>query len=553
MYSASKAGEELVVEEVEGRSLYDVVIGAPVVVFFFSSRRRHTRSYGDWSSDVCSSDLLGVLAERNLAVDFRNDSELLRLACFEQFRDARQTAGDVLGLGGLARNLRDYVARLDRRAFGHVDVSANRQEVTRDVVRARQLGGLALRVLDRDTRAHVEVLELDDNVGARAGTFVDPLLHRLAFDDIAVLNRAADFGDDRRRVRIPFGDQLARFDLVALGLAQLGAVHERVTLAFALAHAAAFVGDLRGDNNFAMPRHHDQVAVAALDGVDAMQAHHAFVANFQRGLLGAPAGGAADVEGTHRELRARLANRLRGNDSDRLAQVDEVAAAEIASVTFHAHALARLAGKHGANLDSLDARIFDALDLVLIDHLVGLHQHFVGERVTDVFEGDAAEHAIAEAFDDLTAFDQRRHLDSVQRAAIVLDNDRVLRHVDQAAGKVTRVRRLERGVGQALARAVSRDEVLQNGQTLAKVRRDRSLDDFTRRLRHQAAQSRQLANLLLGTAGARVGHDENRVERRPGDSLALVVLAEDLRRQSLDNGAADLILNFRPDIRSEEH
>src|SRR5207248_6193888 len=29
----------------------------PASVFFFSSRRRHTRSYGDWSSDVCSSDL----------------------------------------------------------------------------------------------------------------------------------------------------------------------------------------------------------------------------------------------------------------------------------------------------------------------------------------------------------------------------------------------------------------------------------------------------------------------------------------------------------------
>src|SRR5207247_7636030 len=26
--------------------------------FFFSSRRRHTRSTRDWSSDVCSSDLL---------------------------------------------------------------------------------------------------------------------------------------------------------------------------------------------------------------------------------------------------------------------------------------------------------------------------------------------------------------------------------------------------------------------------------------------------------------------------------------------------------------
>src|SRR2546422_7644941 len=29
-----------------------------VVLFFFSSRRRHTRCSRDWSSDVCSSDLL---------------------------------------------------------------------------------------------------------------------------------------------------------------------------------------------------------------------------------------------------------------------------------------------------------------------------------------------------------------------------------------------------------------------------------------------------------------------------------------------------------------
>src|SRR5256885_4562713 len=28
-----------------------------LLLFFFSSRRRHTRLQGDWSSDVCSSDL----------------------------------------------------------------------------------------------------------------------------------------------------------------------------------------------------------------------------------------------------------------------------------------------------------------------------------------------------------------------------------------------------------------------------------------------------------------------------------------------------------------
>src|SRR5499425_3485227 len=37
--------------------------------FFFSSRRRHTRYIGDWSSDVCSSDLarLGRRAHEHLA------------------------------------------------------------------------------------------------------------------------------------------------------------------------------------------------------------------------------------------------------------------------------------------------------------------------------------------------------------------------------------------------------------------------------------------------------------------------------------------------------
>src|SRR3712207_5670957 len=33
------------------------------VIFFFSSRRRHTRYWRDWSSDVCSSDLDGHSTE----------------------------------------------------------------------------------------------------------------------------------------------------------------------------------------------------------------------------------------------------------------------------------------------------------------------------------------------------------------------------------------------------------------------------------------------------------------------------------------------------------
>src|SRR5260370_32837712 len=39
-----------------------------VVFFFFSSRRRHTRFKCDWSSDVCSSDLLRWNGSRMLRV-----------------------------------------------------------------------------------------------------------------------------------------------------------------------------------------------------------------------------------------------------------------------------------------------------------------------------------------------------------------------------------------------------------------------------------------------------------------------------------------------------
>src|SRR5690348_18331037 len=48
---------------VRGRYLY-----CDLIEFFFSSRRRHTRWTGDWSSDMCSSDLLlGFVGHRSPA------------------------------------------------------------------------------------------------------------------------------------------------------------------------------------------------------------------------------------------------------------------------------------------------------------------------------------------------------------------------------------------------------------------------------------------------------------------------------------------------------
>src|SRR5256885_1194864 len=52
--------------------------------FFFSSRRRHTRLQGDWSSDVCSSDLDGVAPAEQLKLISERVVELMELQrkCF---------------------------------------------------------------------------------------------------------------------------------------------------------------------------------------------------------------------------------------------------------------------------------------------------------------------------------------------------------------------------------------------------------------------------------------------------------------------------------------
>src|SRR5690348_17784875 len=46
----------LIIIEKNSYGLALIIVGSS---FFFSSRRRHTRWTGDWSSDVCSSDLFG--------------------------------------------------------------------------------------------------------------------------------------------------------------------------------------------------------------------------------------------------------------------------------------------------------------------------------------------------------------------------------------------------------------------------------------------------------------------------------------------------------------
>src|SRR3712207_9230974 len=81
-------------------------------LFFFSSRRRHTRYWRDWSSDVCSSDLLGrlLLLPDDCGHERRGREGLLRLrAELRGRRAARPACPGCLEEPGLARGDRKRV------------------------------------------------------------------------------------------------------------------------------------------------------------------------------------------------------------------------------------------------------------------------------------------------------------------------------------------------------------------------------------------------------------------------------------------------------------
>ena len=81
------------------------------------------------ADDVDLALALGDFAVLHDAVDLGDDGRFARLARFEQLDHARQTAGDVLGLGGCARDLRQHVAGVDFFAVTHHQVGMGRHEV----------------------------------------------------------------------------------------------------------------------------------------------------------------------------------------------------------------------------------------------------------------------------------------------------------------------------------------------------------------------------------------------------------------------------------------
>src|SRR5688500_14879135 len=101
------------------------------VIFFFSSRRRHTRLQGAWSSDVCSSDLLGLLHTLPTPATTENPTAAFgRMAEISAGKDTTTGHWEMMGLivedpvrtyphGFTPEIIAEYERRIGRRTLGN--------------------------------------------------------------------------------------------------------------------------------------------------------------------------------------------------------------------------------------------------------------------------------------------------------------------------------------------------------------------------------------------------------------------------------------------------
>ena len=142
------------------------------------------------------------------------------------------------------------------------------------------------------------------------------------------------------------------------------------------------------------------------------------------------------MEGTHRQLGARLADRLCGNHAHGLTGVDQTATAQVAAVAASADAEAGRAGQRGANLDLVGTSGLQDVQRIFIEHGAGGQQQLLRLRVHHFDRGDATQDTVAQRLDHFTAFDQGPGVEAVLGAAIDFGDHQVLRHVDQATRQV---------------------------------------------------------------------------------------------------------------------
>src|SRR5690349_8082451 len=132
---------------------YVVTTSVYICSFFFSSRRRHTRSLRDWSSDVCSSDLLidKAIRSSDLGLNPTNDGKVVRVPMPSPTQERRKEL--VKQLHKILENHRTAVRNIRRDIKEAIDKLEKDKKISQDEQKR------ALEEMEKFTHAETKKIE----------------------------------------------------------------------------------------------------------------------------------------------------------------------------------------------------------------------------------------------------------------------------------------------------------------------------------------------------------------------------------------------------------
>ena len=286
---------------------------------------------------------LGLPAEAHHPALLGEDRRLLGTTGLEEVRDPRKTSGDVPGLRGLLGKAGDDVSHLDSDSVHDVEHRAGGQRILGRDLGSRKGQAQPSIIADQEhRRAKVRpggatLLDVQHLETLEAGQLVELALDRYPVHDVAEPDLAGHLADDGVGVRVPGRHHLCRFDPAAVDDRQHGAVRHLVPLPLAT------VGS-RAPRILRSATRQTWVPSVRATSRHVLQPHG--TTDLDRNVVrrGLPRCGAPDVEGTHRQLGSRLADRLGGDHPDGLAEVHYLPTREIAPVAAGANPEPGLAG-----------------------------------------------------------------------------------------------------------------------------------------------------------------------------------------------------------------
>ncbi len=432
--------------------------------------------------------LAAFLFGKNLdhTIDLGQNRRIFRLSSFENLGDSRQTTRNVRDARRFTRRFRHGRTGRDHLAFFDHDVGSFRQVV--------HIQWLAIFALNNDLRMHV-AFEVDNRTAnCTTGLFLGG--HGLAINDIFEPDLTGDLRHDWNRVRVPGTDNLTGFDFVTFSNFQSRTLRDLVILKLATTSIQ--------NRNFTISIQNDGVAFIISNVTHTSNAYRSGFFSRLLVVFGNRISHTTNVECTHRQLSTRLTNRLSRDDSNRHSFFNHVTGRHVHSVAQTTNAQRSLTSHRATDLDFLQSHLFNLRGDLRIDHLVLTNDDLIRHWINNILPRYPTVNRCRQANLNLLAAINHTFGDTAGRPAILHRDHNVLCNVGQLTRQVTRVSGLECSIRQTFTSTVRRREILENRQAFTEIRLNRSFDNFTRRLGHQASHTRQLTNLFDTTTSTRI-------------------------------------------------